>query len=142
MLREVEVGAAVYALHLLEAERHVELDVGSGVGVVSQLLVVVEAVVLGAEAQSLVPLHAQLLPLLEVLELGARLYEELHLHLLELAHTEDELACYDLVAERLADLCDAERNLHTACLLHVKVVDEDALCCLRAEVYLVRAVGY
>ena len=36
-------------------ERHAELDVGSGVGIVSQLLVVVETVVLCAEAESLVP---------------------------------------------------------------------------------------
>ena len=37
--------------------------------------------------------------------------EELHLHLLELARAEDEVPGRDLVAERLADLRDAERDL-------------------------------
>jgi hypothetical protein len=44
----------------------------------------------------------------------ARLDEELHLHLLELAGAEDEVARRDLVAERLADLRDAERRLLAA----------------------------
>ena len=38
-------------------------------------------------------------------------HEELHLHLLELARAEDEVAGGDLVAEGLADLGDAERRL-------------------------------
>jgi hypothetical protein len=42
---------------------------------------------------------------------GAGLDEELHLHLLELAGAEDEVARRDLVAERLADLPDPERDL-------------------------------
>ena len=44
--------------------------------------------------------HPGLLPVL----VGARLDEELDLHLLELAGAEDEVAGSDLVAERLADL--------------------------------------
>src|ERR1022692_1505088 len=48
-----------------------------------------------------------LVPLL----VGARLDEEFHLHLLELAGAEDEVSRRDLVAERLADLADAERDL-------------------------------
>ena len=141
MLREVEVGAAVDAFHLLEAEGHVELDVGGGVGIVGQLVVVVEAVVLCAEAQVLMPLHAGLLPLGEPLELGAGLDEELHLHLLELAHAEDELAGHNLVAEGLTYLCDAEGQLHAAGLLHVEVVDEDALSRLGTQVDGGGAVG-
>jgi hypothetical protein len=57
----------------------------------------------------------------------AGLDEELHLHLLELAGAEDEVAGRDLVAEALADLADAERRLLARRLLHVEVVDEDAL---------------
>src|SRR6202020_501051 len=72
-------------------------------------------------------------PVLEPLLVGARLDEELHLHLLELAGAEDEVARRDLVAERLADLADAERDLLAAGRLHVLVVDEDALGGLRAE---------
>ena len=60
--------------------------------------------------------------------------EELHLHLLELARAEDEVAGRDLVAERLADLRDAERRLLAAELQDVLEVDEDALRRLRAQV--------
>ncbi len=141
VLAEVEVRAGVDTLHLLEAEGHVELDVGGSVGVVCQLVVVVEAVVLSAEAQSLVPGHTRLLPLREPLKLGAGLHEELHLHLLELAHTEDELACHNLIAEGLTNLCDTEGQLHAARLLHVQVVHEDTLCRLRTQVDGARALG-
>ena len=139
--REVIVGTAVNALHLLEAERHLKLDVGGSVGIVGELLVIVEAIVLRAEAQSLVPLHTDLLPLCEPLHLGAGLNEELHLHLLKLAHAEDKLTCHNLVTESLAYLCDTERNLHAACLLNVQIVHEDALSCLWTEVDFACRVG-
>ncbi len=141
MLRQVEVGARVYALHLLESERHHELDVGGGVGVVSQLLVVVVAVFLVAQAQVLVPLQTHLAPIVEPLHLRAGAYEELHLHLLELAHAEYELTRHDLVAERLAYLRDTERDAHTARLLHVQVIHENALSGLGTQVHVHRAVG-
>ena len=115
------------ALHLLEAEGEVVFDVGGGVGVVRQLLVVVEPVLIVAEAQCAVPCHAGLLPLVPPLHLLARTHEELHLHLLEFAHAEDELPRHDLVAESLADLRDAERKFHAARFLDVEEVDEDAL---------------
>ena len=67
--------------------------------------------------------------------------EELHLHLFELAHAEDELAGHDFVAEGLTDLCDTEGDFHAARLLYVQVVDEDALRRLRTEIYLHGAVG-
>ena len=60
--------------------------------------------------------------------------EELHLHLLELAGAEDEVAGRDLVAERLAGLGDAERWLHAGGVRDVEVVDEDALRGLGAQV--------
>ena len=66
--------------------------------------------------------------------LGAGLDEELHFHLLELAHPEDELPRNNLVAEGLADLSDAERQLHTAAFLDVEVVDENTLSCLGPQV--------
>ena len=80
------------------------------------------------------PLDPGLLPVLVPLALRAGRDEELHLHLLELPHAEDELAGDDLVPEGLADLRDAERQLHAAGLLDVEEVDEDALRRLRAEV--------
>ena len=53
--------------------------------------------------------------------------EVLHLHLLELAHPEDEVAGADLVAEALADLGDSEGNLLARRLLDVLEVDVAAL---------------
>src|SRR5712691_5542714 len=61
-------------------------------------------------------------------------HEELHLHLLELAHAEQEVARCDLVAERLTDLRDAERRLAPRELRHVLEVDEDALRGLRSQI--------
>ncbi len=60
--------------------------------------------------------------------------EELHLHLLELARAEDEVAGRDLVAEGLAHLCDPERWFLARELQDVLEVDEDALCGLRAQI--------
>ena len=77
-------------------------------------------------------------PLLEpVLEPPRRLvgrHEELHLHLLELARAEDEVAGRDLVAEALADLGDPERRLLARELQVVLEVEEDALRGLGAQV--------
>ena len=115
------------ALDLLETEREVVFDVGRGIGIVRQFVVVVETVAVVAEAQCTVPGHTGLLPLLPPLHLLAGTYEELHLHLLEFAHAEDELPRHDLVAEGLADLRDAERKFHAARFLDVEEVDEDAL---------------
>ena len=73
-------------------------------------------------------------PVLVPLLVGAGLDEELHLHLLELAGAEDEVARRDLVAEALADLRDAERRLAPRRVQHVEEVDEDALRGLRPQV--------
>ena len=141
MTLQVEVRTAVDTLYFLEAKGHLKLDVRSCVGVVRQLLVVVVAVLLVTEAESLVPAKTQVLPEVEPLELLTRADEELHLHLLELAHTEDELTGNDLIAEGLTDLCDTEGHLHTACLLHIEEVHEDPLSRLGAQIDLHRTVG-
>src|SRR3954447_18809341 len=74
-------------------------------------------------------LHPVAVPLLRL----AGGHEELHLHLLELERAEDEVARGDLVAERLADLRDAEGRFPARDLGHVLEVDEDALRGLRAQ---------
>ena len=79
--------------------------------------------------------------MVEPIEFGARPYKELHLHLLELAHAEDELAGYNLVAEGFAYLSDAEGDFHAARFLDVKEVDKDALCRLGTEVEGVAVVN-
>ncbi len=53
--------------------------------------------------------------------------EILHLHLLELARAEDEVAGRDFVAERFSDLRDAEGNFAAHRRQHVLEIDEDAL---------------
>ena len=127
--------------HFLEAEGQLELDVGGSIGIVSQLVVVVETVVLCAEAKSLMPLHTGFLPRGKPVKFGTGLYEELHFHLFKLAHTENELTGNNLVTEGLANLCDTEGQLHTAGLLHVHVVHKDTLCSLGTQINLACTVG-
>ena len=141
MLAQVEVRTAVDTLYLLEAERHLKLDVGSCIGIVSQFLVIVVTILLVAQSQSLVPFQTGLFPFLEPLHLFARTNEELHLHLFELAHTEDELASHNLVTEGLTNLSDTEGHLHTACLLYVQEVHEDTLSRFRTQIYLHGSIG-
>ena len=64
----------------------------------------------------------------------AGLDEEFHLHLLELAGAEDEVARGDLVTEGLAHVGDAERRLLTGGGHDVLEVHEDALCGFGAQV--------
>src|SRR5215204_7117998 len=74
--------------------------------------------VVGPEAESILgdaeldePAQPLLTPVLVPTGSVLRRHEVLHLHDLELARPEDEVAGRDLVAERLADLGDAERRL-------------------------------
>ena len=78
---------------------------------------------------------AELAPIGEPLEVGARLAEEFELHLFELAHAEDEVAGSDLVAERFADLTYAEGHALPGGALDILEVDEDALRGLGTQVY-------
>ena len=126
----------MYAFHLFETEGHAELDVGCGVGIVRQLFVVVKAVVLSTKSQCLMPFHTRFFPLVEPIELGAGRNEELHFHLLELAHAEDKLARHNFVSECLSYLRDAKRHFHAARFLHVQVVNKDALCRFGAQINL------
>ena len=141
MVAQIEIRARVDALDLLEPEREVVFDVRRGVGVVGQFVVVVITVMVITEAQRLVPFQASSLPTLEPVKLCTRLHKELHFHLLELAHTEDELAGYNFVTESLTNLGDTERNLHATGFLYIKVIYEDTLCRFRAKVYLHGTIG-
>ena len=136
MLGQVVVGAVGHAPQLAPAEGEEELEVGGGLGVEAQLLgvVVPESQVLVLQADAQQPLMAEAAPVLEPLQVGARLAEELQLHLLELPHPEDEVARGDLVAEALADLADAEGQLPPGGALDVDKVGEDALGGLRPQV--------
>src|SRR6185369_17172191 len=83
--------------------------------------------VVRVDAEIDIPVPALLQPVLVPLLVGAGHDEILHLHLLEFARTENEVARCDLVPEALAHLGDAERRLLPGSGLDVLVVDEDAL---------------
>ena len=97
--------------------------------------------VVGLDAELGVPAHPLVHPVLVPLAGVVGRDEELHLHLLELARAEDEVARRDLVAERLADLGDPERRLLARELKDVLEVDEDALGGLRPQVDLGARLG-
>ena len=139
MLGQVEVAAVGDPLELGPAHREQVLDVGGRARVVRELVgaVLAQPQVVGADPELRVPAHPLVHPVLGATSSAVvGRDEELHLHLLELARAEDEVAGRDLVAERLADLGDAERRLLARELEHVLEVDEDALRGLRAQVDL------
>ena len=133
---QVEVAAMRDALELGPADGEEVLDVARRRRVVRELLGVVRAhaQVALAEAVAQVPRDSLLDPVREPLRRLGRRDEVLHLHLLELERAEDEVPGRDLVAERLADLRDAERRLAARDLGDVLEVDEDALRGLRPQV--------
>ena len=137
MARQVEIAAVVDPLELLPAEREAVLDVDRLLGVMGELVrrVLAQAEPRRRHAVALVPGPPPRQPVLEGGgRLGLRAHEVLHLHLLELAHPEDEVARADLVAERLADLGDPERQLLARRLEDVLEVDVRALGRLRPQV--------
>ena len=135
VLLEVVVGAVGDALKLAPAHRGVVLDVEVGLGIVGQRAPS-RCSCRRRFSDRMPRLFHQAMrsfdPVLVPLVVCARLDEELDLHLLELAVAEDEVARRDLVAERLADLGDAEGQLLAPRLLTIGEVDEDALRRLRA----------
>ena len=138
VLAQVVVRAVGDAPELAPAEREQILKVGRGLGVEAQLLLlmVAQAEVLVLHTQALEPLVAEAAPVVEPLQIRVRLAEELQLHLLKLADAENEVARRDLVAEALADLADAERDLAARRALDVLEVDENALRGLGAQIHL------
>ena len=87
------------------------------------------------------PSHTCLFPFGEPFEFSTRGYEELHLHLFELTHTEDKLTSNNLITERFTNLGDTERYLHATSLLHIQIVHEDTLSRFRTQVHLHRTIG-
>ena len=137
MAAQVVVGAVGNAPQLAPVgEREGVLDVGGGAAVEGQLgrLVVAQAQIFFLDAKAQQPVLAVVLPVGEPLQVGVGLAEELALHLLKLPGTEGEVARGDLVAERLADLADAEGQLAAGGALDVGKVDEDALRGLGAQI--------
>src|SRR6478752_3229404 len=129
VLGEVELAAIRDSLELLPADRVEVLDVARRGRVVRALRLVVlpQTEVLLPEAETAVPGEPLVEPVFEPLRRVRRRHEELHLHLLELADAEEEVAGCDLVPKRLAYLGDPERRLAPSELGDVLEIDEDAL---------------
>ena len=95
---------------------------------------VAQTQILFFQAERQQEIAAERAPIAEPFEVGVRLAEKFKLHLFEFAHTENEVAGRDLIAEGFADLTDAERQLAARGALDVGKVDENALCCFGTEV--------
>ena len=133
--RQVPGTAVVDALELSPAERELHFDVDRGLRVVGELLVLVDAEEVILEFQLVLIIADPLrLPVLEELHALLAVAEEFHLHLREFAAAEREVARVDLVAERLADLRDAERQLLPGRHPDAVEVDENRLAGLGAQV--------
>src|SRR5207244_10742704 len=79
------------------------------------------------DAELRVPILAHVAPVLIPLHRLGRMAEELDLHLLEFPAAERVIPRIDLIAKRLADLRNPERQLEPGAVEDVAEVDEDAL---------------
>ena len=98
------------------------------------LLMLAQTEIFLAYAVARIPGEALVDPALVPFFIGPRHDEKLDLHLLELARAERKITRRDLVAKRLADLRDAERQLQAHGLQHIVEVDENSLRGLRAQI--------
>ncbi|CAB4541901.1 unannotated protein [freshwater metagenome] len=96
--------------------------------------VLVKSEVVGVNAQIGVPVHPLLDPVVVPLFIGAWLHEKFHFHLLELASSEDEVSRCDFVSERLPNLANAKRRLHSRGAKNIGKVHKDTLRGFRTEV--------
>src|SRR5487761_2248326 len=129
MLGQVVVAAIRDTLELVPTPRVEELNIRGAARVVRQIRrgVLVEPQHLLGDAEPEVPVVAGLDPVAVPLVGLTRGDEELHLHLLELAGSKHEVLRGYLIAERLSDLCDAERRLLAHGREHVREIREHAL---------------
>ena len=163
VLGKVEIGTGRNALKLLTAEREVILDVNAGAGVVGELVGLLPVLhkTLGGKTDCVQKFLALFNPVLvpnfpapvvlnRTVEIGIvgerddlavenlhRLVgtdEELKLHLLEFAAAERVVARRHFVAEALAHLRNAERNLLARRRKHVLELREDGLGGLRTQI--------
>src|SRR5438067_10659579 len=111
------------------AERKAVLDVHGAFRVVRQLVswVFVTPQILGLDAKLDVPAFTLVNPVVEPLFVCPWFDEVFELHLLELERPEDEVTGRNLVAKRLSDLRNAERQLSAHGIRHVDEVHKDAL---------------
>ena len=132
---QVIIGAVGDTHELLHAEGELVLQVVGLLGVEGALFIrhVEDVNLIAGDTDVLVELEALLQPFVGQAEAVLALAEVFHLHLLELAGAEGEVARVDFVAERLTNLGDAEGNLVAGRIEDVLVLAEDALGRLRTQ---------
>ena len=138
MRGQVKIPTSRNPFQLRPAKRKLVFDVEGPARVVRELVLAVgsQAQVIGLDPEPLIPDETLLLPVLEPLHLVGGRHEVLEFHLLELAQAKDGVAWRDLVAERLADLRDAEGRAHPRRVEDIGKVHEDPLGCLGSQVDL------
>src|SRR5437867_3577084 len=132
------MGYTFQLLRLLGKRKEV-FDVGRADGIVGTLLrrLLARPKLIRLDSKLRVPPFANVSPILVPLHRLGRVAEELDLHLLELAAAEGVIPRIDLVAERLADLGDAEGELEARAVEDVAEIDEYALGGFGAKIGLV-----
>src|ERR1700730_11393208 len=83
-------------------------NITGGVSIMRQLYVVMEPIFFLWNTKTQMPFHSFLFPEVVPFLLCAGPDEELHLHLLEFPHPENELAGNNLISECLTDLCNTK----------------------------------
>ena len=119
MAGQVVIGAVVNAVQLLPAHGIEVLNIARRLGVVRKLVVVVKTQMFFLEAQIHKEGERFFLKLRVKFRVRAILAEPLVFHLLELDGAENKVAGGDFVAERLADLRNAEGHLGARRALYV-----------------------
>ncbi len=142
MLGQVVIRAVGHAPKLAPAEREQVFEVGGRLGIERQLfgLMVAQAQVVFLHAQAQQPVFAEGTPVIEPIEVLAGLAEEFKLHLLEFTHAENEVAGGDFVAEGLADLADAGRQLFAGGAHGIQEIHENALSGFGAQIDFVGSI--
>ena len=115
------------AFQFFEAKGKAVFDIAGGIGVMCKFQVVVEAVLVCAQSQGMMPGQALGFPGGVPFQVGAGGHEVLHLHLLKFPHPKDELPGNDFVAKGFAGLGNPKGDFHATALLDIEEVHKNAL---------------
>src|SRR6266487_4772792 len=85
-------------------------NITSGIGIVSQLHMIMKTISFSWNAKTQMPFHSFFFPGFIPFFLRTWTNEILHFHLLKLPHTKNKLPRYNFIPERLPYLCNTERN--------------------------------
>src|ERR1035437_249858 len=118
----------MYSFNFFEPERKFKFNVRGRICVMSKFDVVVEAVILTPETESLMPSHPCIFPFFEPFKLTSGLYKKLHLHLFKFPHPENKLPGNYFIPECFSYLRNPKWYLHPPSLLNIKKINKDPLC--------------